>query len=357
MLAETLEMFQTSDPLPACISIFKHLLTDSQGRIMGILGICRDDTAEYYSKRHHHLELGNLFKLPKNAFFSVYVDITAWCIMEESRQAVNGLIFQAHEDIRVLAENSYQNIVDKTGPAYSFFRNFSSEALQELYQTSGRSDIAMEYRRIINGCEERWIRDEIKFMIIPSSGHLSMLLTVYDIHAKKLEEQELIKRAERDPLTGLLNRTSLQQLVEETLAASEPETDSHAMFIIDLDDFKHVNDTLGHTVGDECLRQIAAAMQNCFRSNDLVSRIGGDEFAVFMRHVPDKATVLDQAEILRRTLERLALAVPGQNHSVSIGISLYPDNGRELKTLYEKADQAMYHSKRGGKNRVSFAED
>lgn len=356
-LVETLDMFDTADHLPACISTSKHLLTDSQGRLMGILGICRDVTAEYYSKRHHHLELTNLFNLPPNAYFSLYMDITAWRIVEENRQAVNDLTFQPHDNIQSFIDKSHENIVDKSGPAYSFYRSFNTAALQELYH-SGRSDVAMEYRRTIDGFGERWIRDEIKFMIMPSNGHLSMLLTVYDIHSKKMEEQQIIKRAERDPLTNLLNRSSLQQLVNETLAESDSETDIHAMFIIDLDDFKHINDTLGHMAGDECLRQIASAMQACFRSNDLVGRIGGDEFAVFMRHVPDRSMADAQAEILRSTLEHLVLSIPEQSsHSVSIGVSLYPISGDTLDQLYEKADQAMYQAKRAGKNRAVTAEE
>ena len=112
---------------------------------------------------------------------------------------------------------------------------------------------------------------------------------------------------------------------------------------------------MGHLAGDECLRQIAVAMQKCFRSNDLVGRIGGDEFVVFMRNVPDVNTVYHQAEILRSTLERLAVSMPDESHSVSIGISLYPENGSDLNTLYEAADQAMYQAKRSGKNRAVFA--
>lgn len=355
-MTETLEMYPSSKELPACISIARHRLTDSQGRIMGILGICRDVTAEYYSKRHHHMELSTLFTLPGNAYFSVYVDVTTWHLIEENRHPVNGITFPPNDTIQRLTEKARQKIVDKTGPAYHFYQNFNPEALQELYH-NGRNDITLEYRRYISGHEERWIRDEIRFMIMPSTGHLSLLLTVYDIHTKKLQEQQLIQRAERDPLTNMLNRASLQHLVEETLSTSDPEADVHAMFIIDLDDFKHINDTLGHMAGDECLRQLASTIDGCFRANDLVARIGGDEFAVFMRHVSNADSVRKKAERLRSALENLALSTPGSDHSASIGVSLYPSNGTTLDELYAKADAAMYQAKRTGKNRVTIVND
>jgi len=252
-----------------------------------------------------------------------------------------------------LIQDAVIGIADRRGSAYSFYQNFTPDTLNALYDNR-QSEIVMEYLRKVRDDSTRWVRDEIKFLVDPSTGHLCLLLAVRDIHERKLAEQRLIDMAEHDGLTGLLNRSSLQMLVRKTLISSASIKVTHAMFILDMDNLKAVNDQLGHREGDRQLIRFGQTLQNCFRSSDLVARIGGDEFAVFMRYVSDQKYVQDKAEQLLSMLQSTLDADPTIQISASIGVSLYPYDGKTLDEMYDAADKAMYQAKHNGKNRVAF---
>lgn len=355
---DCLEVYGERDGLPVYMSASRYLLTDSQGRIMGILGIIRDVTPEFFTKRHHQLEMQKVFVLEKDVFFSVCIDVTSWRIITEKRQSINGLSFPIHDTIGILIQNAGKYIVDRRGSAYSFYKNISANKLSEIY-ANGQNEMVMEYLRKMNdeNNQLRWVRDEIRFLIDPHNGHLCAILTVRDIQEKKEAEMHMIERAERDPLTSLLNRSSISALIPNILAKKNQSTVIHAFFMIDLDNLKQVNDELGHQWGDKCLKETAEILRNNFRASDLIARIGGDEFIVFMRYASSREDVIKKACQLQQQLYRKIGPGPSIQVGGSIGISFYPQNGTTLEELYEKADQAMYRTKWGGKNGISIAKE
>lgn len=167
----------------------------------------------------------------------------------------------------------------------------------------------------------------------------------------------MIERAEHDSLTGLLNRSSVSQLVEQTLSDEHASTSMHALFIIDLDDFKRINDTWGHRAGDNCLKTIAQVLKSSFRSSDLIGRLGGDEFIIFMRFVGKREVVEEKAAALLDTIKHANTQYAGITLNASIGVSLFHKDGTNLDQLYERADKAMYKAKSLGKNNYFFAGD
>lgn len=355
-VVESLVSLGVQDGMQHYGSTTKYLLTDDAGRPMGILGITRDITSSYLSHRHHHSTIESLFVLQENAYYSGYLDVTSWLIVEEKLQRVRGYEMDTHSSMEEIAENALASIRDKHIPAYLFFKEFHPEALNAMYE-SGKHKVILEFPCSFPGYEERWVRNEINFLVDPANGHLCMAFTVLDIDQQKKSELELIERAENDPLTGVLNRSASRTLAEQTIKNEQFEGSMHALFILDLDGFKKINDTFGHRAGDECLQILAQTLKTTFRSSDLVSRLGGDEFLVFMRFVTTREVVEARAGRLIENLNRAAVPYPGIVLNASVGIALFPTDGADLDQLYERADKALYHAKAMGKNHFCFASD
>ena len=155
--------------------------------------------------------------------------------------------------------------------------------------------------------------------------------------------------AERDMMTGVFNKTSATNIIENELRISNDAT--HALFIIDIDNFKGINDNLGHAIGDKVLIDTAKIISGIFRDADIVSRFGGDEFVVFATHIKDMGFVNKKAAELCSALHLgYGEGENKQSISSSIGIACYPAHGHTYDELFEHADQALYKVKEKGKN-------
>jgi len=161
--------------------------------------------------------------------------------------------------------------------------------------------------------------------------------------------------ATHDPLTGLANRVLLVDLVSQALARAQRNGTRVALLFLDLDRFKTVNDSLGHQTGDRLLQAVAERLRQCVRSGDTVVRQGGDEFIVILSDVVGAQDVTGIAEKIRRAMAA-PYALEGVEivSSVSIGVSLFPDDAREIDTLIKNADAAMYRAKVQGRNTCQF---
>ncbi|QMS90696.1 CHASE2 domain-containing protein [Nostoc edaphicum CCNP1411] len=172
----------------------------------------------------------------------------------------------------------------------------------------------------------------------------------------KLKEDHLRYLAYHDPLTGLSNRKFFAEQLYESLHWAQHNNLLLGLLFIDLDGFKQVNDTLGHETGDRLLMTIAGRLSNSLRSSDTVSRLGGDEFTVILRAIPNVQIAAKVAEkILSSITKPIVLDGYTIRVSASIGISVYPYNSQDSETLMKQADAAMYRAKRLGKNRYEFA--
>ena len=179
-----------------------------------------------------------------------------------------------------------------------------------------------------------------------------LAVTLRDISESKLHEQQLVRMAKEDPLTGLPNRKWLTEALPDAIARTRDRGAMLALLFIDLDRFKHVNDTAGHQVGDELLRAVACRMRSVLRPGDHAVRLGGDEFTVLMESLASEQDASHAAERICAVLsEPFALAGSTYGISASVGISIYPRDGDEADAdkLLNHADMAMYAAKEQGR--------
>jgi diguanylate cyclase (GGDEF)-like protein/PAS domain S-box-containing protein len=179
-----------------------------------------------------------------------------------------------------------------------------------------------------------------------------------DVTERRQAEERIAFLAHHDGLTGLPNRILLRDRFAQALATAERSRSRVAMLFLDLDNFKMVNDTLGHAAGDQLLLAVVERLAACTRDSDTISRQGGDEFILLLNDIPDLETVERIAgEILGQLAEPVEVSGHVLNASSSIGIAIYPDDGGDFDSLLQKADTAMYSAKDAGRNTIRFFDE
>ncbi len=190
-------------------------------------------------------------------------------------------------------------------------------------------------------------------------GEITNYIGVFiDITERKREEERIIRLANFDTLSGLPNRNLLMDRIEQGVAQAERHGSKMAMLFIDLDHFKHINDSLGHDIGDELLKRVAERLKLCLRRTDTLARQGGDEFIALVTDIGSEAEAGFVAEKMIASCET-AFEINGHHLHVtpSIGISMCPDDGDTQVQLMRNADLAMYRAKDSGRNRFAFYEE
>ncbi|TDR17575.1 EAL domain-containing protein [Marinicella litoralis] len=181
------------------------------------------------------------------------------------------------------------------------------------------------------------------------------IATITDITYRKTSEEALKKLANYDSLTGLPNRSLMMIKLNHALLQAEQELAHMAILFIDLDHFKNINDSLGHTIGDELLVAVANRLTQCVRQSDTIARIGGDEFTIGILGYDSEHDVIKVAE---KVLQKMAKPFQLENHELiitpSIGIATYDGSKTDIETLLMQADTAMYQAKRSGRNNFRF---
>jgi diguanylate cyclase (GGDEF)-like protein len=178
------------------------------------------------------------------------------------------------------------------------------------------------------------------------------------IDKKEEAEQSLQYLAYHDELTGLPNRNTLVDRIGQSIKKSSRDNQKMAILFLDLDRFKNVNDSLGHTVGDHLLQQVASRLYSTLRNNDTISRNGGDEFVVVMEELNDTNEAI---HVAKKIIASLTETFEIQSHKihlgVSVGISIYPTDGETPLVLLRNADTAMYRAKKAGGNQLQFYDE
>jgi diguanylate cyclase (GGDEF)-like protein len=176
-----------------------------------------------------------------------------------------------------------------------------------------------------------------------------------EVIERRQAEARATMLATKDPLTGLLNRRSLSEHLEHAVARAARHGERLALLFLDLDKFKSINDTLGHNAGDELLQQIARRVVGSVREADIVARLGGDEFVVLMEGLPTYAAAAEVGKkIVKAHVPPFVVGTQSIKTSVSVGISLYPQDGATVHELMRSADLAMYHAKKERPGSVQF---
>lgn len=222
----------------------------------------------------------------------------------------------------------------------------------------------MEERGSVSNFESRvyrrdgdiiWISENARAVCDEAGTLVCYEGTVEAITERKLYEAEIRHQATHDALTGLPNRNMLHDHLQRAIGGARQKGGLTAVAFVDLDQFKFINDSLGHQVGDELLKTVAQRLQSCLRDSDMVARQGGDEFVLVLQNQTGEAGI---AEVMQRILA--AVSRPWQagdrefHITSSIGVSRYPADGRDVETLLKNADSAMYKAKEQGRNNFQF---
>jgi diguanylate cyclase (GGDEF)-like protein len=182
-----------------------------------------------------------------------------------------------------------------------------------------------------------------------------LVVTFVNITQLKAAEKELSMIAHTDPLTNLPNRSGFSQILQHSIAQSKREKSQLALLYIDLDNFKYVNDSMGHSEGDNLLKEIARRLKSACRESDYIARVGGDEFIVISAPIKDHFAASTLAKRILNTFTKpVRLAKKDVRATLSIGISMYPNAGTTAEALLKNADAAMYEAKINGKNDFEF---
>lgn len=225
------------------------------------------------------------------------------------------------------------------------------QALRKVHQ--GKAFHKMEVRFLKESGDYIWCNVKSTTQFDANGKPIRVIGVITDIDEERKQREELMDQAQRDTLTALYNKGATRNVIQSLLEMSKKER--HALLIIDMDNFKYVNDTFGHVCGDTLLADVAAALRELFRSNDIIGRIGGDEFVVFMRNYRAYADVERKAvDIINRFYNLLIDNGVDFPITCSIGIALYPKDGKNFQQLYCCADRALYYVKKHEKNGVAF---
>jgi diguanylate cyclase (GGDEF)-like protein/PAS domain S-box-containing protein len=229
------------------------------------------------------------------------------------------------------------------------------------------SDSFLEKVRYLYGHPEEKSSDEFKLkngktferysapLVDPNGRRRGRIWYFRDITDRKVAEERIRFLAYFDALTGLPNRTLLKDRLLKAMAAARRRRDKVALLSLDLDRFKLVNDSLGHAIGDQVLKDVAERLKGCTREQDTVAKVSGDEFVIILSGVQDEG---EAAVAAARITDAVAGRFAVQGHSLSttcsVGISLFPEHSDDCDTLIRYADQAMYRAKENGRNRFQF---
>lgn len=184
-----------------------------------------------------------------------------------------------------------------------------------------------------------------------------ILLTLLNKALYKKKNEELQSKAETDLLTGLLNKIATERHIQDYLEG-DGSSENGMLFVLDIDNFKKINDTMGHAFGDQVLSTLGVRLRNQFRSSDIIGRIGGDEFIVYLKNISDKEAQIREAErIMNFFKDFQAGDYVKYSVTASIGVALYPQDGTSFEEIYKAADKGVYLSKKRGKNQIAFYEE
>lgn len=296
-----------------------------------------------------------LTEATRGLYESIYeVDVTHNC-------AVGDATRQYFESLGVPADAPFDQalraIADKQ-IAPEFARGYLDTFLPEHVLAAfeqGIDRLEYDFRITVDGKAYYWMRILARLFFWAEDSSVRMIVYRQNIDKEKRRERLLVEETQRDSLTGLYNRKTTEERIRRSLLR-EPSV-RRAFLMTDIDNFKRINDTLGHAFGDEVILAAAGLLERGGGQGAIAGRVGGDEFALFFP-VADRRAAAEKAAAISASLYR-EIAAGGEccRISASMGVALYPDDGRDFDTLYRKADEALYRIKNAEKNGFAMADE
>lgn len=318
-------------------------IRDRENRIIQCVGAVEDITETMYLKKE--VKLREQFLSNMIGFLAVDLhDDTILHVSEKLstyyEKGMRYTTFMALQREHNIAP-SYQKYIEE---------NLSISKLRADYEC-GKHSIELEYQGYDDEKNPIWRECGIHLDQDWETGHVIAYMVLKNIDADKQKEFLLQEKASRDYLTGLYNRGAgqerIDQFLQEQAAASVEHT--HVFLILDLDDFKQLNDTLGHQMGDRALQDVADILRIHFREYDIICRLAGDEFVVLIKNLPYDVIRKNTGILLRKLHLQYQCGQQTVAISASAGVAVWPVHGTNFRELYEKADKALYDAKEKGK--------
>jgi diguanylate cyclase (GGDEF)-like protein/PAS domain S-box-containing protein len=252
---------------------------------------------------------------------------------------------------RILGYASREELTGKSLGDLTWDRRERSESVGRLRQGGALTNVERRMRRKDGAAA--WVLESQR-LLAGDEGEDRVEAILVDITDRKEYQQRMEHQALHDPLTGLHNRAFLEQRLEQLVSQGESGL---AVMFVDLDRFKFVNDSHGHAVGDAMLREAAVRLHDSVRADDLVARVGGDEFVLLLPRVQAVGAARIARTILRRMREPFVVDGQRLHSSSSVGIALFPEDGKDVQELLVSADAAMYRAKASGRDAFQFCGD
>lgn len=333
----------TTDGKRVTLEVQSSILHSEGGYVEGILATCREVTQRRFIEQEARTA-SEVFENSSEAILVTSADGTITKV-NKAFYSLTGFDYE-----QVLGTSPIEFLAPDTPE--NFYNSVSDALLVEGYWQG-----EVSYRNKRGEIRPSWTG--ITALKDHMGKTLSHIIISSDIAHRKITEARIEHLAYFDPLTGLPNRAQMHETLETLM--QEPDQ-KLALLFIDLDRFKPINDTMGHPVGDQVLKQVAERLSDSIRSEDLVSRIGGDEFTVIMPNMKDSIHAVEQTinvseRILHQIMQPFNIEDRQLYLSASVGIALFPRNAQSSMDLLRNADTAMYHAKAMGKNNFQFYAD
>lgn len=310
-----------------------------------------------YKKQKQRLEQEIMLRKVSNSLFYnvLEADLTLDQVLGDNALALSRFLGTHNNSYEAIIEAIVHKLVREDFQE-EYLQRFSRQNILKMF-ASKQTNFEYEFVERSDGVNYHWVKTYVCVYQDYHSGNVRIVSHVKNIQKEKERELAFINQAQRDSLTNLYNKMVTQDLIINTLENIKPNS-KHALYLIDLDNFKNVNDSFGHAAGDIVLTQIADKLRQSFRETDIVGRIGGDEFLVMLKNIHDLDVVAKKAE----QISTICREIIGKNGhrieiSLSIGICIIPLDGQSFEEIFKKADKALYKAKNRGKNSFAFYTD
>lgn len=330
------------------------VIFDSDNKPFKAIGVSDDVTDQMNILQKYQMEASIRQNLNKNIYTTAVINL-----LTDEIESIESIDVGQQALIRKLTlEDIVDDIADRITNDQNVkyqIRSISPKLLLDFYE-SGTNTLQFQYLQSMGNDTLKWFLLKIHIAQNPVKNCVYAFFYLQDIDEEKRRQEELEIKANTDFLTGIYNLNFAKQEINNYINAADKEVMS-AFFMIDLDNFKQVNDNMGHSVGDSVLINMANILKENLMDHDIIGRIGGDEFIVFMKNISSAKLAINRANKLVKDLQYTII----QNEKMikvtaSIGITICKGNKKNYDMLYRKADEALYKAKGKGKNQVILIE-